>query len=71
MGALLLPLAVIALLIVLYLVFDRRRYHGRISSRQRPTGEVFRDPSTGQLTRVYEDPETGVRSYRPEINKTD
>lgn len=66
MGALLLPVAIIALLVVLYLIFDRRRYHGRPAPGQRPTGEVFRDPASGQLMRVYEDPETGVRSYRPE-----
>lgn len=66
MGALLLPVAIIALLVILYLIFDRVRYHGRPAGGQRPTSEVFRDPATGQLMRVYEDPRTGVRSYRPE-----
>jgi hypothetical protein len=54
-----------AILFVLYRVFDRR-YHGRPSANARPTSEVFRDPGTGRVTRVYEDPETGHRDYRPE-----
>lgn len=66
MLALLICLAVIGLLAWLYLRFDRRRYAGRSTPGQRPTGEVFLDPVTGQRTRVYEDPETGARDYRPE-----
>lgn len=66
MAALLIPFAIVAVLIGLYFAFDRRRYRGRASGDQRPTSEVFRDPSTGQVTRVYEDPETGARHYRPE-----
>ncbi|MGH9392749.1 MAG: hypothetical protein ACRD1E_01155 [Terriglobales bacterium] len=66
MVAVLVPIAVMILFAVLYLAFDRRRYRGRRHPAQRPTGEVFRDPATGQLTRVYEDPETGARDYRPE-----
>ena len=56
----------IALLAWLYLRFDRQRYRGRATAAQRPTGEDFRDPATGQRMRVYEDPETGAREYRPE-----
>lgn len=56
----------VALLVGLYFVYDRRRYRGRSTSAQVPTGEVFRDPATGRRTRVYEDPRTGAREYRPE-----
>lgn len=59
-------IAVVALLVWLYWRFDRRRYRGGKTAGQRPTGEVFRDPATGELTRVYEDPETGKRDYRSE-----
>lgn len=31
-----------------------------------PTGELFTDPATGQRTRVWYDPNTGQREYRPE-----
>ena len=54
------PIAV--LLIVGYVVYDRR-YHGRPASGLRPTNEVFRDPSTGKLMRVHENPATGEREY--------
>lgn len=49
------------------LVWDRRYRggHGK-DAAFRPTAEVFRDPSTGRWTRVYADPATGRRQYRPE-----
>ena len=50
---------------VLHRAFDHR-YRGHANSAQQPTGEIFRDPATGRLTRVYEDPHTGARAYRPE-----
>lgn len=58
-------LAMIA--IVTYFIWDRRRYRGggKGGNYQR-TGEVFRDPSSGKLTRVWEDPATGRREYREE-----
>lgn len=62
----LIPVIVVAGLIWLYFLFDRRRYQGRRTAAQRRTNEVFRDPATGQTMRVYEDPETGAREYRPE-----
>ncbi|MGH9482104.1 MAG: hypothetical protein ACRD1L_08410 [Terriglobales bacterium] len=62
----LIPAVIVGGLIWLYFVYDRRRYQGRPAPGQRPTGEVFRDPVTGRTTRVYEDPETGGREYRPE-----
>ena len=36
------------------------------ASRFERTEEVFTDPSSGQLTRVWYDPATGRREYRPE-----
>jgi len=51
--------------IVGYFVWDRR-YRGGEHGSFKPTGEVFRDPTSGKLTRVYEDPSTGKRQYRDE-----
>lgn len=60
---LLIAVPVAALLIVGYVVYDRR-YHGKpTSSGLRPTKEVFRDPTTGKLMRVHENPATGEREY--------
>lgn len=57
-------------LIVLYVAFDRRRYTGfRPGSGIRPTAEVFRDPASGRLMRVWLDPVTGSREYREEAEK--
>ncbi len=60
---------VIVILVALYLAFDRR-YRGREQPGSgdafRPTDEVFRDPGSGELVRVYENPATGERQYRPE-----
>jgi hypothetical protein len=33
-----------------------------------PTDEVFADPTTGERMRVWFDPDTGRRVYRPETN---
>jgi hypothetical protein len=57
--------AIIVFAIVGYFVWDRR-YRGRKEGVFKPTAEVFKDPTTGKLTRVYEDPETGARQYREE-----
>ena len=51
--------------IVGYFVWDRR-YRGQPGASFKPTGEVFKDPTSGKLTRVYEDPTTGQRQYREE-----
>jgi hypothetical protein len=56
---------VIVFAVVGYFIWDRR-YHGDGDGAFQPTGEVFRDPSSGKLTRVYEDPKTGRRQYREE-----
>lgn len=61
--------ALVVIAVVTYLVWDRRRYRGRGGGDFRPTGEVFRDPVTGKLTRVWEDPVSGSRQYREEPEK--
>ena len=64
-GQLVVLAVVIVFAIVGYFVWDRR-YRGHKEGAFKPTGEVFKDPTTGKLTRVYEDPETGKRQYRDE-----
>jgi len=61
--------ALVVIAIVTYVIWDRRRYRGGGKGDFRPTGEVFRDPSSGKLTRVWEDPSTGNRQYRDEPEK--
>ena len=51
--------------VVGYFVWDKR-YRGGGAGSFKPTGEVFKDPTSGKLTRVYEDPSTGKREYREE-----
>lgn len=48
-----------------YFIWDKR-YRGGASGSFKRTDEVFRDPTSGKLTRVYEDPSTGKRQYRDE-----
>ena len=48
-----------------YFIWDRR-YRGQSQGDFKPTNEVFTDPTSGKLTRVYEDPSTGKRQYREE-----
>jgi hypothetical protein len=38
----------------------------RLDPRFKPTSELFRDPTTGHLMRVFADPATGERRYRAE-----
>ena len=63
-------LVIFAILVVFgivgYFVWDRRYRGVEQGSSFKPTGEVFRDPTSGKLTRVYEDPSTGKRQYRDE-----
>jgi hypothetical protein len=53
-------------------LFERQRYGASPEERaagdegSRPTDEVFVDPTTGQRTRVWINPRSGERSYRPE-----
>ena len=56
---------VIAFAIAGYFIWDRR-YRGETAGNFKPTNEVFKDPTTDKLTRVYEDPATGKRQYKEE-----
>jgi len=64
-GQLIILAVVIVFAIAGYFVWDQR-YRGHKEGMFKPTDEVFKDPTTGKLTRVYEDPETGARQYRDE-----
>jgi hypothetical protein len=54
---------VLVFAVVGYFVWDRR-YRGQQQGTFKPTAEVFKDPTSGKMTRVYEDPLTGQRQYR-------
>lgn len=46
---------------------DRYRgTHKTDSASSQPTNEVFTDPTTGKQMRVWYNPATGEREYRPE-----
>lgn len=52
-------------------IFGWDRYRGNRKSvsndsASQPTDEVFIDPDSGRRTRVWYDPGTGKRDYRPE-----
>lgn len=57
---------------IVIIVLERQRYGDSederrpATERERPTDEVFVDPTTGQRTRVWVDPQSGERTYRPE-----
>lgn len=63
---LIVAVVVLVVAVVGYSVWDRRRYRGGGQGNFKPTNEVFHDPATGKLTRVWEDPSTGRREYREE-----
>jgi len=47
--------------------WDRYRSTGKAAGgSSQPTSEVFTDPATGKSMRVWYDPSTGEREYRPE-----
>jgi hypothetical protein len=47
--------------------WDRYRSDERAAGESsQPTGEVFTDPATGKTMRVWYDPSTGEREYRPD-----
>ena len=66
MNTIVLIVVVLVVAVAGYLIWDRRRYRGGGPGNFKPTDEVFRDPSTGKFTRVWEDPSTGRREYREE-----
>lgn len=50
-------------------LFGWDRYRGNRTTTNdaaKPTDEVFLDPESGRRTRVWYDPATGEREYRPE-----
>jgi uncharacterized membrane protein YkvI len=63
---------VIVAVVVVGVVFalfgwDRYRSSRKVASKSsQPTSEVFTDPSTGKPMRVWYNPTTGEREYRPE-----
>ena len=65
-----LPLALIAVLILLGVVFERRYGGGAdlphpAAVEWQPTGERFVDPESGMALEVWIDPLTGTRRYEP------
>ena len=66
-----LVLLVVVIAGIVIALFGWDRYRGNRKSvdygnAAEPTGEVFIDPATGGRTRVWYDPRTGQREYRPE-----
>jgi len=60
---------VIAGIVIALFGWDRYRGNRKRSNNDgtaQPTGEVFADPATGERMRVWYDPSTGQREYRPE-----
>jgi hypothetical protein len=63
---------VVGAVLLVAVVLERPRYGADRDAPQpaaqslRRTDEVFMDPTTGQRTRVWIDPASGERSYRPE-----
>jgi hypothetical protein len=60
---------VVALIAILLVISWRRRRHGEASvpaARWQRTDEVFKDPSTDRIMRVYVDPADGSRHHVPE-----
>ena len=65
-----LPLAILAVLVVLGVVFERRYGGGHdvpdaAAIAWQPTGERFIDPESGDALEVWIDPLTGTRRYEP------
>ena len=56
-----------AALLGLAVIFERRGYHPRAPdpTALHPTNERFKDPTSGEIIEVWEDPKTGSREYRP------
>jgi len=65
----LIPLVILGALVFLLVVSLALRRHGESelpAGGWQRTDEVFRDPSTGRIMRVWIDPEDGSRHYVPE-----
>ena len=66
-----LVLLVVVIAGIVIALFGWDRYRGNRKnvsndSAAQPTSEVFVDPDTGRRMRVWYDPATGQRDYRPE-----
>ncbi|HVC39446.1 MAG TPA: hypothetical protein VNH20_05655 [Candidatus Dormibacteraeota bacterium] len=70
MGVVEIVLLVIVIAGIVIALFGWDRYRGSKTSTStsaaHPTDEVFIDPDNGQRMRVWYDPSTGQREYRPE-----
>lgn len=70
MSPALIVVIVVVVLGILIAAFGWDRYRGRSGAgtdpSYRPTDEVFDDPQTGKRMRVWYDPASGRRDYRPE-----
>jgi len=59
-----------ALILGVAAAYEHGRYRARVQGAERGrfqrTDEVFTDPTTGRLTRVWYDPASGARDYRPD-----
>ncbi|MDQ1357798.1 MAG: hypothetical protein QOF20_588 [Acidimicrobiaceae bacterium] len=65
-------LVIIVLAVVAIVGWFKLRRHGqsdRPAANWLPTEESFRDPSSGQVMRVWLDPDDGSRHYVPEITR--
>jgi hypothetical protein len=59
-------IVVIAGAIIAILGLDRYRRNPKADTDATPTDEVFVDQDTGRRMRVWYNPKTGAREYRPE-----
>jgi hypothetical protein len=71
MGIVEIVVLVVVIAGIVIALFGWDRYRGNQKSvgdgsASQPTGEVFIDPESGQRMRVWYDPKTGQREYRPE-----
>jgi hypothetical protein len=65
-----LVILIVVIMGIVIAIFGWDRYRGRKSPADdgaaHPTSEVFIDPDSGRRMRVWYDPRTGQRDYRPE-----
>jgi len=66
MAGFLIALGVVAVLVAVSLGLRRHGESDRAEPGWRPTDEVFKDPSTDRVMRVWVDPSDGSRHYVPE-----
>jgi hypothetical protein len=59
-------LALVVLAVVTVVVYGRYGETHHLQSHWQRTDEVFKDPSTGRLMRVWLDPSDGSRHYLPD-----